>query len=797
MAHTIQYESRTVELPAILLMELDDDVLEVWDQPPSFIINYKDAAGRNRGHFYTADFFVLRQHSAGWEEWKTEEQLANLAVKNSEKYCLGGDHRWRFPPGERHADTFGLYFHVHSSAELDLTQLQNLKLLLPYFAGPERGQDNQLAHDTILSTAAAEPGITMAELLTRAAGVHSHDVFRLIISRQVYVDLRRAWLGDEQQVQIYRDKEAADFLTLLGEIRNQTPEIGVSTGHDKRHGANITQELETKEEMAEAMRRWEIIKPALRGEPITDRTVTTRTHRNWIASFRRAAASDGNGLLGLIPRHRHKGNSTDRLALMDERLRPLMIECINEVYETPVKKTKSLVYGELARRCESIGLTPPTYKTFNQAIKRRADAAQMAKMEGRKVSYQHEEFIELSHVKLPVHGDRPWEFAHIDHTELDVELRHSTKHILMGKAWLTLLIDSFSRRVLAYYLTFDPPSYRSCMGAIRECVRLFNRLPECLVADNGAEFHSVYFEKLLARYQCDIQWRPPTSPRFGAIIERFIHTLNQQFIHNLMGNTKIMKKARQVTSEVDPKKLAVWTLPLLDDHLMAYFCEEYDTRMHVGLGCSPREEFQRGLEQFDLPQPYIAYDERFLIDTLPTTKKGSAKVTPSRGIKVNEIFYQSPRLRRPELYGQQVEVRYDPFNMAHVYALVGKEWIVCYAPPAIYAKLKVCTEREVKIFSEERRQLTRAHGRGFRSRAKNLAERHILREESERVQQQRLRDAELRIIRERHGKTLDVKRCEASPHPDDLENRDFVDPPTDSVDLSSLVSFRRTKRRTP
>ena len=195
MAHTIQYESRTVELPAILLMELDDDVLEVWDQPPSFIINYKDDAGRNRGHFYTADFFVLRQHSAGWEEWKTEEQLINLAVKNSDKYCLGGDRRWRFPPGERHADTFGLYFHVHSSAELDLTQLQNLKLLLPYFAGPEQVQGNQLAHDTILSTVAAEPGITMAELLTCAAGVHSHDVFRLIISRQVYVDLRRAWLG--------------------------------------------------------------------------------------------------------------------------------------------------------------------------------------------------------------------------------------------------------------------------------------------------------------------------------------------------------------------------------------------------------------------------------------------------------------------------------------------------------------------------------------------------------------------------------------------------------------------------
>src|SRR2546423_4954544 len=58
MDHTIQFESRTVEFPAIITMEYgeegeEDKVLEMWDQPCSFTIHYKHTDGRNRGHLYT------------------------------------------------------------------------------------------------------------------------------------------------------------------------------------------------------------------------------------------------------------------------------------------------------------------------------------------------------------------------------------------------------------------------------------------------------------------------------------------------------------------------------------------------------------------------------------------------------------------------------------------------------------------------------------------------------------------------------------------------------------------------
>lgn len=134
MGHTIQSESRTVERPAIMIMELrEDDVLEFWDQPPSFVLNYRGVNGRNLGHVYTADFFVIRKNSAGWEELKKQGDLVKLEAKNPEKYCMGTDGKWHCPPAERYAQQFGLYHRVRSDAEISWTLIRNLDLLMPFY----------------------------------------------------------------------------------------------------------------------------------------------------------------------------------------------------------------------------------------------------------------------------------------------------------------------------------------------------------------------------------------------------------------------------------------------------------------------------------------------------------------------------------------------------------------------------------------------------------------------------------------------------------------------------------------
>jgi transposase InsO family protein len=714
----------------------------------------------------------------------------------------------------------------------------------------------------ITGLVASEPGITLADILARVDGASNVDVFHLIIKRTVYVDLRVAWLGEPERVEVFPDKEAARFYQRLFELQTKndgdipnvddlipsttflldgTPleiihigktcitcyresdkrfpdfpkeqfkqwiEQGKVTDYKIRQRVDRDSEIYKKvcmhgsrDEQAEALWNYEnIIKPYLNGEPITDITRTRRTHRNVIVKFNMSKGKCGNGFLGIIPNHHKKGNSTDRLKLRHPELRAKMEQFIIENYETPVYKTKSSVYGAFRNACKAEGINPPSKKVFDEAIKHRADANQTKKIQGQKAAYQQEEFSDWDE-EVPIHGDRPWEYAHIDHTVVDVVLRHTDKGVVMGKAWITLLIDSYSRRVLAYYITFDSPSYRSCMGVIRECVRLHGRLPEAIIVDNGSEFHGVYFTTLLARYHCDIIWRPPTKPRFGAIIERFIHTLNTEFIHSLRGNTKIMKLARQVTKEVNPANLAVWNFSMLDEELEKYLYQEYPTRMHRSLGQSPLEAFNYGIARFRPPSVKpIPYDNHFLIDTMPDTKKGTAKLLRSRGIQVRGVFYRSKRLRRVELYGKNLEVRYDPWDRSHIYAWDNKEWIECFAPPRIFALLKNRSEREIKIMSEEDRQLNRIYGQNFNSRVEDVAAKHELREESERLQQQRLKDAELRASAERRGRYLsptgtdsELTKDVATSHASD-NDADDQDLTQRSINECRLEVFKRAKR---
>jgi hypothetical protein len=88
-----------------------------------------------------------------------------------------------------------------------------------------------------------------------------------------------------------------------------------------------------------------------------------------------------------------------------------------------------------------------------------------------------------------------------------------------------------------------------------------------------------------------------------------------------------------VTKSVDPRELATWTLSELHTRLSEYLFEVYDTIDHPALGLSPREAFQAGFEASGIrTERMIPYDQEFLMATLPATPKGTAKVTPGRGV---------------------------------------------------------------------------------------------------------------------------------------------------------------------
>ena len=87
--------------------------------------------------------------------------------------------------------------------------------------------------------------------------------------------------------------------------------------------------------------------------------------------------------------------------------------------------------------------------------------------------------------------------------------------------------------------------------------------------------------------------RPATKPRFGAVIERLFGITNTAFVHELLGNTKLLRRARMLSSSHHPSRDAVWTLPLLHEALEKWLFEVYPSLRHGSLGASPREVFEQ------------------------------------------------------------------------------------------------------------------------------------------------------------------------------------------------------------
>jgi putative transposase len=797
MGVTIQFESHRVELAGIYEMEHDANVLEYFDQPPAIKLVYASATGKRMGVLHTPDFFVIRQDEAGWEEWKTEEELNRLKAHNPNRYSADEkDGQWCCPPGAAYAQRLGLYYCVRSSAEIDWVFQRNIQFLEDYLREPAAISAGK--REIVSAYVSANRGLTLEDLLRSTEGrVSPDDIFSMIAANVVYVDLRAAPLAEPSQVAVLIAPEAAcktgddgmrkpdsypvdlhcgtrvtwdgrvwnvvnvgknslgllsDDQRLIEVPRNSFESLIEQNGievisTDVAHGSDpaICDLLSRAREvdLGIANQRSRLIHQYLKSGRLPEETeVTARTFYRWLAQYREAEANFGSGYLGLLPESGKKGNRTPRLR---EESRHLMEEFLDQDYETLKQKTKYASWIGLKLSCEAKAVPVPSYQTFCVAVNKRPSFDQTMKRQGRRASYQLETFYWELDQKTPRHGDRPFEIVHIDHTELDIQLVCACTSQVLGRPWFTLLTDAFSRRTLAFYLTFDPPSYRSCMMTLRECVRRLGRFPQILVVDGGREFGSTYFETLLARYECMKKVRPPAQARFGSVCERLFGTTNTRFVHNLLGNTQITRNVRQVTKSVNPAGQAAWSLAALYDRLGEYLYEIYDTIQHPTLGQSPREAYLSGLiTTGQRRQQQIAYDQEFLIWTLPTTPKGTAKVSPGRGIKLNHIFYWSDVLRDPAVEQRQVEVRYDPFDAGIAYAYVSKRWVQCISE--YYCSLKGKSERELMLATTEIRKRAQNHASQFTVTAKKLATFLASVEAEESLRVQRLQDREAKSV---------------------------------------------------
>ena len=200
----------------------------------------------------------------------------------------------------------------------------------------------------------------------------------------------------------------------------------------------------------------------------------------------------------------------------------------------------------------------------------------------------------------------PLAIVQIDHTKVDIQLVDDLARAVVGRPWLTLLLDVFSRSVLGFCLSFDAPSAAGVALAIGQAVLPkaewlrerdlglawpMHGMPVSLHLDNGAEFHSRALKRGCQQHGIRIDYRPPATPRFGGHIERLMGTLMTR-VHALPGTTSSNVVAR---GDYPAEQKAVLTLREFERIFALEVLGPYHNEVHSALGTTPAAAWTDGV----------------------------------------------------------------------------------------------------------------------------------------------------------------------------------------------------------
>lgn len=241
----------------------------------------------------------------------------------------------------------------------------------------------------------------------------------------------------------------------------------------------------------------------------------------------------GGELTALLPGGSNGGRGKQRLAAPRENL---LHRLIDEVFVTRQKRSAADLIRAIRSQSLKAELEPPSESTIRRRLKTLSLAEHCQRGE------QHPE-------TKPIYGvtplsDIPLDWLQIDHTPVDLIIVDPIDRLPIGRPWITVAIDVFSRCIAGFHLSLEAPSATSvglCLTMVTtdKAPWLQQRgiearwpivgKPHRLGVDNATEFHSAAFERGCAQHGIAIEWRPPGLPHFGGIVERVIGTLMQLF----------------------------------------------------------------------------------------------------------------------------------------------------------------------------------------------------------------------------------------------------------------------------
>jgi len=338
----------------------------------------------------------------------------------------------------------------------------------------------------------------------------------------------------------------------------------------------------------EARRRLELVGPLIDGTTCPRAVVLERARAancDVTTLYRWAKLHRASGLLSsLLRRKPPGGRGKSRLPPPVEQI---LLQTIEEHYLTRQQRTIRSTAREVSRRCAEEQLRAPNVSTVREPMLAPPVHERLKRRSHRK------DALDRFAPRPGTFGDaqRPLDVVQIDHTKLDIIVVDREQRLPFGRPWITLAIDVYSRMVVGFCISLDPPGVMSTGLCIAHAVLpkeawLTHRgiagsrpcwgFPARIHLDNAKDFHGEMLWSACEQSRIALDYRPPATPHMGGHIERLVGTLVRA-AHELPGATFTNPKQR---GNYNSEAAAILTLDELERWLSEYIVCVYHTRRH-------------------------------------------------------------------------------------------------------------------------------------------------------------------------------------------------------------------------
>lgn len=659
MGRTIQTESRTVENLYAIELEYSPLVLEFWDQPPPVPVNRTDRTGKSRPGSYTADFLVLTVDGPTIDELKPAAKIATFLQSRPDDWGLE-DSVPVFRPAREAYAALGLTHRVVSSADINQIRVTNLALLLQSRNIPDDAMHQLRPHvERVLTQRAC---VRFADLAAEFQVEDLTPLLQLIDRGIIHASLSNKLLAQPSTVWV---AASAAMLALHEEIESN--ELALTAPGDS-NPIKIS-EVPSATQAARALAILDRI----------DQGQRSRSLRGHAKKIKEAEINGESRFRAVLPKYHDRGNRTPRL-------HPLCVETLNRFFDeefakpTRTSERRSYkIYIDFGKQAHP-HLPAVSWPTFRKYL-RLANQRKIGKGRGGlRAANAATPPVDVESRLLT--ATRSFERGSMDHHECDIHCVIARRGDVVYKArpYLSVLIDCYTKMILALWVSFRAPSSRVCALLMRLCVRRHGRVPEEVIVDWGPDLRSIFFQALIAECRSQHTLRPKSHPRYGSEAERFFGIFKTAWLSMRPGNFANYYEARSVSGTHSAHHVAALTVEEFLAELLA-FAEWYNANK-VGVDTpSPVELHNEGLRRFPCSGKRVTYDERFIIASAVDVKRYT--VDPTRGIHVGELHYWHPMLSRVAAQKTRLtDVKAEPEDPYRVYALVDQQWVTALASGA-------------------------------------------------------------------------------------------------------------------